>query len=53
MGVAPCFLKIRVMSANQSFRPVAPFFFVAKVPIMDFLKYRMGCGHIDILMTFP
>ena len=43
-----------------SFRPVAPFFFQAKVPfavllfvVVVFFKYRNGCGHIDMLTAFP
>ena len=41
------------VSVCQSFRPVAPFFFLAKVPFLAFKQYRNGCGHIDMLMTLP
>ena len=40
------------VSACQRFRLVDPFFGM-KVPFLAFLKYRKGCSHIDMLMTFP
>ena len=55
MGRTPCYIQSQVVSACQRFRPVAPFFFLAKVPFLFcfFVKYRKGCDHIDMLMTFP
>ena len=33
----PCYSHSQVVFACQSFRPVAPFFFMAKVPFLAFL----------------
>ena len=37
-GTNPCYLQSQVVSACQSFRPVAPFFFLAKLPFMAYLN---------------
>ena len=50
MGPTPCDSQSQVVSACQSFRPIAPFFFLAKV---SFFEYRKGCGHVDILRCTP
>ena len=53
MGSMP-YLQSQVGSACQSFRPVGPFFFLAKVSFLALkIIYRKGCGHIDMFMTFP
>ena len=38
---------------KYGFVGLAPFFFLAKIPFLAFIEYRKGCGHIDMLMTFP
>ena len=35
MGPTPCYLQSQVVSAYQSFRSVAPFFFLVKVPSLN------------------
>ena len=46
MGPTPCYSQSQVVSAYQSFRPVAPFFFLEKVPNWPFFGIQKGCGHI-------
>ena len=45
MGPTPCYSKGQVVSACQSFRPVAPFFFLVKIPFLVcvfFFKIQKG-----------
>ena len=48
----PCYLQSSSVYM-PSFKPVAPFFFMAKVPFCFVYLYRKGCGHVDMLMRFP
>ena len=56
MGLASCYLLSHVMSASQSFRPMA-LLFSGKGTFWGsggFKKRnRKGCGHIDMIMAFP
>ena len=50
-GTHLCYSQSQVVSTCQSFRPVAPFFFWLKCHLwLSFIKYRKGCGHINILI---
>ena len=51
IGPTLCYSKGQVVSACQSFRPVAPFFFLALLTLLAFL-YIKRCGHDhDVLMV--
>ena len=54
-GTQPMLFAESSSVCMPKFRPVAPFSFLAKALFLAFLKllYRKGCGHIDMLMTFP
>ena len=52
-GIHPILFAESGYVCMPSFRPVAPFFFLEKVPFLAFLKYIKGCGQIDTLKTFP
>ena len=53
MGPTPCYSQSQVVSVCQSFRPVAQVFPPAKYFFSFFLGMEKGCGHIDVLKTFP
>ena len=54
MEPTPCYSQSQVVSVCQSFRPVAQFFFSpAKYFSFFFFSMEKGCGHIDMLKTFP
>ena len=42
VGPTPYYSKRQVVSACQNFRPVAPFFFLVKLPFLTFFEYRKG-----------
>ena len=42
MGPIPCYAQSQFMFACQSFRPVAPFFFLEKVSFLAFLNTEKG-----------
>ena len=53
MGPTPCYSQSQVVSVCQSFRPVAQFFFQQSNFLSFFGGMEKGCGHIDMLKTFP
>ena len=54
MGPTPCYSQSQVVSVCQSFRPVAQLFFLAEYfSFFLFFGMEKGCGHIDMLKTFP
>ena len=42
MGPTTCYSQSQTVSACQGFRPVAPFFFMAKVPFLAYFKIHKG-----------
>ena len=58
MGPTPCYSQSQVVPVCQSFRLVAQqFFFSGKSTnfcCFSFFKgIEKGCGHMDVLITFP
>ena len=53
MGPSPYYSQSQVVYVCQSFRPVAQFFFWQSTIFKIFLSMEKGCGHINVLITFP
>ena len=56
MRPTPCYSLSHVVSVCQNFRPVAQFFFQQCFFFsfsFFFLSMEKGCGHTDMLKTFP
>ena len=52
-GTYPMLFTESSCVCKPNFKPVAQFFFLAKVHFWLVLKNGKGCGHINMFITFP